>query len=152
MSTLTSSELQADHPGHLLLMFGTLSCTEMHSVVAENLTLFRCRTFQTCHRMPQYPFRPNTDCGTAPSPPLVHSLEVCCAVRITVCFECVTHMGCLCRAVDYWEGYKLLCFAYYSHSVQHETEFRQSKLGSCFLFHVWFFAMNLSILGAVPPS
>ena len=64
----------------------------------------------------------------------------------------MTQMRSFCRASDYWEGYKLFCFAYYSHSVEHETEFRHSKLGSCFLFPGWFFEMNLSILGAVPPS
>ena len=37
----------------------------------------------------------------------------------------------VCRVDDYWEGYKLFCYAYYSHSCIHETEFRQSKLGSC---------------------
>lgn len=34
-----------------------------------------------------------------------------------------------CRVEDYWEGYKLFCYAYYSHSLRH-SEFRQSKLGS----------------------
>ena len=43
------------------------------------------------------------------------------------------------RAEDYWRGYKLFCFAYYSHSLQHVREFRESKLGAtssslpCFL-------------------
>ena len=36
----------------------------------------------------------------------------------------------VCRAEDYWEGYKLFCYAYYSHSLRHELEFHQSKLGS----------------------
>jgi hypothetical protein len=35
---------------------------------------------------------------------------------------------CVCRVDDYWFGYKLYCYAY-AHSFQHETEFRQSKLG-----------------------
>ena len=35
----------------------------------------------------------------------------------------------ICRIQDYWEGYKLFCYAYYSHSFQHEHEFRVSKLG-----------------------
>ena len=35
----------------------------------------------------------------------------------------------LCRVEDYWQGYKLFCYAYYSHSIQHESEFRLSKLG-----------------------
>lgn len=33
------------------------------------------------------------------------------------------------RAEDYWVGYKLFCFAYYSHSVRHEAEFKATKLG-----------------------
>lgn len=36
----------------------------------------------------------------------------------------------VCRAEDYWEGYKLFCYGYYSHSIQHEHEFRHCKLGS----------------------
>ena len=28
------------------------------------------------------------------------------------------------------QGYKLLFYAYYSHSMQHESEFRESKLGA----------------------
>lgn len=35
----------------------------------------------------------------------------------------------LCRVDDYWLGYKLFCYAYYSRSVQHEAAFRGSKLG-----------------------
>ena len=34
------------------------------------------------------------------------------------------------RAEDYWRGYKLFCYAYYSHSVAHESEFRDSKLSA----------------------
>jgi hypothetical protein len=37
----------------------------------------------------------------------------------------------VCRVEDYWHGYKLFCYAYYSHSLQHESQFRDSKLGSC---------------------
>lgn len=33
------------------------------------------------------------------------------------------------RAEDYWVGYKLFCFAYYSHSVRHEAQFKATKLG-----------------------
>lgn len=40
----------------------------------------------------------------------------------------------VCRVQDYWEGYKLFCYAFYSHSAQHEIEFRQSKLGSSIFF------------------
>lgn len=36
------------------------------------------------------------------------------------------------RVQDYWEGYKLFCYSYYSHSVAHENEFRDSKLGAWF--------------------
>ena len=50
------------------------------------------------------------------------------------------------RVEDYWEGYKLFCYAYYSHSFEHESEFQHSKLGSLFnpsldffiFFHVVF--------------
>lgn len=34
------------------------------------------------------------------------------------------------RVEDYWRGYKLFCYAYYSKSVAHEAEFRNSKLGA----------------------
>ena len=43
-----------------------------------------------------------------------------------------------CRIEDYWEGYKLFCYAYYSHSMQHESEFRETKLGSFFHSTNWF--------------
>ena len=36
----------------------------------------------------------------------------------------------LCRVEDYWLGYKMFCYAYYSNSAAHESEFRHSKLGS----------------------
>ena len=65
---------------------------------------------------------------------------------------------CACRVKDYWQGYKLFCFAYYSHSKEHEAEFRHSKLGleilpspffSCLcspllhaLFSVWLVVVN----------
>ena len=34
------------------------------------------------------------------------------------------------RVEDFWQGYKLFCYAFYSHSVEHESEFRHSKLGA----------------------
>lgn len=48
----------------------------------------------------------------------------------------------LLRVEDYWEGYKLFCYSYYSHSVPHEVEFRRCKLGAFFwrpplLFSPW---------------
>jgi hypothetical protein len=39
---------------------------------------------------------------------------------------------CVSRVEDYWEGYKLFCYAYFSHSLQHESAFKQTKLGSWF--------------------
>lgn len=48
--------------------------------------------------------------------------------RINVCH--IEFRLCACRVEDYWQGYKLFCFAYYSHSEEHEAEFRHSKLGS----------------------
>ena len=32
---------------------------------------------------------------------------------------------------DYWEGYKIFCYGYYSNSVRHAAEFRDTKLGVC---------------------
>ena len=49
----------------------------------------------------------------------------------SVCADSHCHV---CRPEDYWLGYKLFCFAYYSHSIQHELEFENSKLGSCISF------------------
>ena len=37
-----------------------------------------------------------------------------------------------CRVDDYWEGYKLFCYAFYSHSLLHESEFWHCKLGALF--------------------
>lgn len=37
---------------------------------------------------------------------------------------------CQCRVEDYWHGYKLFCYAFYSHSAAHESEFKDSKLGA----------------------
>jgi hypothetical protein len=42
------------------------------------------------------------------------------------CSHCPQHA---CRVHDFWEGYKLFCYGYYSNSCQHESEFRASKLG-----------------------
>lgn len=50
---------------------------------------------------------------------------------------------CLCRALDYWQGYKYFCYAYYSHSQLHEPEFRATKLGSCFRSTAWVIAKVL---------
>ena len=35
-----------------------------------------------------------------------------------------------CKVEDFWHGYKLFCYAFYSHSVEHESEFCRSKLGA----------------------
>ena len=35
----------------------------------------------------------------------------------------------MCRLEDFWIGYKLFYYAYYSRSLQHEPEFQLSKLG-----------------------
>ena len=47
----------------------------------------------------------------------------------------------VCRPEDYWLGYKFFCFAYYSHSIQHEMEFQNSKLGSCICFKLQLFGV-----------
>ena len=80
-------------------------------------------------------------------------------VSIMFCVAChvnwpfVSHKLCvwiyLCRAEDYWVGYKFFCFDYYSHSLQHQHEFRECKLRSsmaaCFDFE--------GVLGfCLPPS
>ena len=39
------------------------------------------------------------------------------------------YVVCVRRVEDYWEGYKLFCYAYYAHSMPHESLFRQTKLG-----------------------
>lgn len=76
------------------------------------------------------------------------SLAPTCFSRVSACFLC-WHLGCLTlrlcavilfltflqslfRVEDYWEGYKLFCYSYYSHSVAHEEEFRRCKLGAFF--------------------
>ena len=47
------------------------------------------------------------------------------------------------RSVEvYWEGYKLFCYAYYSHSFEHESEFQRSKLGSLLTHRVFFFGIS----------
>lgn len=53
---------------------------------------------------------------------------------------CVASPACDSRAEDYWEGYKLFCYAYYSHSSQHETAFKETKLG------LWFYPFLPSLL------
>lgn len=50
----------------------------------------------------------------------------------------VTLQSFLCRVADYWEGYKLFCYAFFSHSSRHESEFQHSKLGSCLTFGAFF--------------
>ena len=54
----------------------------------------------------------------------------------------------LCRVEDFWVGYKLFCYAFYSNSVQHEGEFQQSKLG------LWFFPSSMfqCTLSFIPPQ
>ena len=45
------------------------------------------------------------------------------------CLWIVAMRTLVCRAKDHWEGYKIFCYAYYSHSSVHESVFRNSKLG-----------------------
>ena len=65
-------------------------------------------------------------------------LCVVCIICHRECLCALTHARgpvcmCLrmffCRVQDYWFGYKMFCYAFYSHSVEHESEFRDSKLG-----------------------
>jgi hypothetical protein len=70
----------------------------------------------------------------------LHSRPQTCTSRTCICLSCLTctcywivgFLAHACRVEDYWEGYKLFCYAYYSHSAQHESEFQQSKLGTLF--------------------
>ena len=55
----------------------------------------------------------------------IFPLALTCACFWIVALRCRE-----CRAADYWEGYKTFCYAYYSHSTEHESVFRNSKLGS----------------------
>ena len=55
----------------------------------------------------------------------------------------------VCSIQDYWEGYKLFCYAYYSHSMQHEYDFQQSKLGSLLAYSICFFRW---VAGMLPLS
>lgn len=48
------------------------------------------------------------------------------------------------RVQDFWCGYKLFCYAYYSHSAQHKAEFRESKLGGSHSAIYW---LRLVLLG-----
>lgn len=48
-----------------------------------------------------------------------------------------------CRLEDYWIGYKLFCYAYYSHSPAHESEFRSSKLGLFTHSMIWLCVLGL---------
>ena len=47
-------------------------------------------------------------------------------IKIPLGIDC---LPCVCRLQDYWLGYKLFAYAYYSHSATHESEFKVSKLG-----------------------
>ena len=49
----------------------------------------------------------------------------------SMCSGFIDCLVCVCRVEDYWLGYKLFCYAYYSHSVTHQNKFKVSKLGWC---------------------
>ena len=44
---------------------------------------------------------------------------------------CACLLGWFFSVQDFWCGFKFFCYAYFSHSVGHESEFWDSKLGSC---------------------
>ena len=50
-------------------------------------------------------------------------------------FSFIDLWHCRCSAEDFWHGYKLFCYAFYSHSEPHEAEFRATKLGAFFELH-----------------
>lgn len=58
-------------------------------------------------------------------------LYKCCTMFCGMPNNCGVLRMHVCRVEDYWQGYKLFCYAYYSHSLQHESQFRDSKMGSC---------------------
>ena len=58
-------------------------------------------------------------------------------VWMFVGYELLDFLLCVCRVEDYWIGYKLFCFAYYSNSHQHEAEFEHSKLGGFIAYIVF---------------
>lgn len=123
----------------------------MHSnpVNAMRLPSFRCKT---CHRLPQ------SAIVVAASSTHMHSrtrARACARYRSVLrCahmwFLILTNLNCVCRVADYWEGYKLFCYAYYEHYFEHESEFEQSKLGSFFSFAISFCASNLSTIYQLP--
>ena len=63
--------------------------------------------------------------------PLCSSLHSAWTIHILRFLGFIDCIACVCRVEDYWLGYKLFCYAYYSHSISHESEFRLSKLGLC---------------------
>ena len=48
---------------------------------------------------------------------------MCLTLRLCALLVFVTVRQSLVRVEDYWEGYKLFCYSYYSHLVPHEEEF-----------------------------
>ena len=60
-------------------------------------------------------------------------MQVCLECLCLPVADCLWFADCwksFCRVEDYWHGYKLFCYAYYSNSEAHESEFRNSKLGA----------------------
>lgn len=70
----------------------------------------------------------------------------------SLCVVFVPSPTCVSRVEDYWEGYKLFCYAYYSHSLQHESAFKQSKLGSWFCPFFLPFSLNFLVAPPWPAS
>ena len=52
-------------------------------------------------------------------------------LRFACIFECARfrHPATCLQVEDYWQGYKLYCYAYYLYSSGHVSEFRATKLG-----------------------
>lgn len=67
---------------------------------------------------------------------MVNTLAACLARCTHLYGQYIDSHENACRVADYWEGYKLFCYAYHSHSVRHEAEFRESKLGSWTSHHL----------------
>ena len=79
-----------------------------------------------------------------------------CASAVRCSVACLLMLvSCECMFVgwkNYWQGYKLFCYVYYSHSLQHESQFRHSKLGSCIPYSHCFQAIVFLCFSHLFPS
>ena len=107
------------NPAMIFLVFGMIPCLSVFDELQFGPVCCACRHLPSAHWGP--------DCYTCAVPV---SIEECTSLW-NLAFGSYIANGCARRAEDYWRGYKLFCFAYYSHSLEHVWEFRESKLGAC---------------------